>query len=391
MHSAAAKNISSHDGPDSAAMGTLKVLIAAGGTGGHVYPAIAIANALQDSSTNTEILFVGTKNHMEWQAVSKAGYNITSIWISGFHRRLTIKNLLFPVKLVSSLIQSLAIIKRFKPDVVVSCGGYVAGPVGWVATKMGIPLAIQEQNSFPGVTNRLLGKNAELVFTAFDDAQKYFPEDKTKMVGNPTRKSLIQTNRKEALKTFDFSGERKTLLILGGSGGARSINEAMQKHIDTLHNDLGLQIIWQCGKRYYDKLRRDIDGQDYDRLRLKDFINDMAKAYSAADLVISRAGALSCSELALTGKPSVLVPSPNVAGDHQTKNARSMVESGAAKLVPDNELKKRLADVVDEIIHNEQQLKKMSQSASDLARPNAAKEIATVIIELIHKENKITD
>ncbi len=391
MHSAATKNISSHDRPDSTATGTLKVLIAAGGTGGHVYPAIAIADALRDSSADTEILFVGTKNHMEWNTVSKAGYNITSIWISGFHRRFTLKNLLFPIKLVSSLVQSLSIIKKFNPDIVISCGGYVAGPVSWVATKIGIPLAIQEQNSFPGVTNRLLGKNAELIFTAFDDAQKYFPESKTKLAGNPTRKSLVQTNRKEALQTFGFSDDRKTLLILGGSGGAKSINEAMQSHIDTLHNVQGLQIIWQCGKRYYDQLRRDVNTENFEHLRLKDFINDMAAAYSAADLVISRAGALSCSELALMGKPSILVPSPNVAGDHQTKNAHSMVDVGAAKLVADDELEINLADVIGKIIHDKQQLKKMSQSAKSLARPNAADEIATKIIELIQKENRNTD
>lgn len=383
MHNAVRKNISSHDRPGSAATGTLKVLIAAGGTGGHVYPAIAIADALRDSSADTEILFVGTKNHMEWETVSRAGYNITSIWISGFHRRFTLKNLLFPVKLASSLVQSLAIINKFSPDVVISCGGYVAGPVGWVANKMGIPLVIQEQNSFPGVTNRLLGKNAGLIFTAFDNAQKYFPADKIKMAGNPTRKSLIQTNRKEALTTLGFNNDKKTLLILGGSGGAKTINEAVKRHIDALHNDLELQVIWQCGKRYYDQLRRDIDTQNYERLRLKDFIHDMAAVYSAADLVISRAGALSCSELALTGKASVLVPSPNVAGDHQTKNARSMVDAGAAKLVTDNELEKRLANVVGKIIHDEQQLTKMSQSAKSLARPNAAKEIATEIITFV--------
>jgi UDP-N-acetylglucosamine--N-acetylmuramyl-(pentapeptide) pyrophosphoryl-undecaprenol N-acetylglucosamine transferase len=364
-------------------MGKIKVLIAAGGTGGHVYPAIAIADALRDSSANTEVLFAGTKNHMEWETVSKAGYNITSIWISGFHRRFTIKNLLFPIKLATSIVQSFIIIKKFNPDVVISCGGYVAGPVGWVATKMGIPLIIQEQNSFPGVTNRLLGKNAALIFTAFDDAEKYFPKGKTERAGNPTRKSLSRANRQEALQAFDFTSDKKTLLILGGSGGAKSINEAMKKHIETLHNDLGLQIIWQCGKRYYDKLRKDIEPQNFNHLRLKDFIHDMPAAYAAADLVISRAGALSCSELALTGKPSVLVPSPNVAGDHQTKNARSMVDNNAAQMVADDELEKRLATVVQEIIDDEHRLKEMSKAAEHLARPNAAEEIATETLKLV--------
>lgn len=388
MHSAVTKNISSQDKPDSAAMGKVKVLIAAGGTGGHVYPAIAIADALRDSSANTEILFVGTKSHMEWETVSKAEYDITSIWISGFHRRFTIKNLLFPVKLATSIAQSLFIIKKFNPDVVISCGGYVAGPVGWVATKMSIPLVIQEQNSFPGITNRMLAKNAELIFTAFGDAEKYFPNEKTQLAGNPTRKSLGRTNRKEALQAFNFSNNKKTLLILGGSGGARKINQAMQKHIKTLHNDLGLQIIWQCGKRYYDKLRSDTKPQKFEHLRLKDFIHDMPAAYAAADLVISRAGALSCSELALTGKPSILVPSPNVAGDHQTKNARSMVDNGAAKLVTDDQLVKRLPNAVQEIIDDEQRLKEMSKAAKNLAQPNAAEEIATEIIKLVRNKKQ---
>lgn len=391
MHSAVPKNISSHDEPDSAAMSKIKVLIAAGGTGGHVYPAIAIADALRDESTNVDILFAGTKNHMEWETVSKAGYDITSIWISGFHRRFTLKNLLFPIKLITSIVQSLAIINRYKPDIVISCGGYVAGPVGWVAAQKKIPLVIQEQNSFPGITNRMLGKNAELIFTAFDDAHKYFPKGKPRLAGNPTRKSLQKIERNEALQAFDLSNDIKTLLILGGSGGAKTINEAMQKHIATLHDDLGLQIIWQCGKRYYDKIRRDINPQSYEHLRLKDFIHDMPAAYAVSDLVISRAGALSCSELALTGKPSILVPSPNVAGDHQTKNARSMVDNEAAKLIADNELDKKLTDTVKNIINDEQRLKEMSKAAQTLARPNAAKEIATEIIELIQKENRNID
>lgn len=383
MHSAATKNISSQDGPDSAAMGKTKVLIAAGGTGGHVYPAIAIADALRDSPVGTEILFVGTKNHMEWETVAKAGYDITSIWISGFHRRFTLKNLLFPVKLGTSIVQSFAIIKKFNPDVVISCGGYVAGPVGWVAGKLGIPLIIQEQNSYPGVTNRMLGKSAAHIFTAFDDAKRYFPEEKVQLAGNPTRKSLSLKDRNEALQTFDFNSDKKTLLILGGSGGAKSINEAMQHNINRLHDDLDLQIIWQCGKRYYDKLRNEIDTRAFNHLRLKDFIYDMPAAYAAADLVISRAGALSCSELALTAKPSILVPSPNVAGDHQTKNARSMVENRAAKLVADGELGKQLVDVVKELINDKGRLAEMSKSAKELAHPNAANEIATEIMELV--------
>lgn len=390
MHSAA-KNISSQDGPDSAAMShkNEKVLIAAGGTGGHVYPAIAIADALREQSPNIDILFVGTRTHMEWEAVSKAGYDITSIWISGFHRRFTLKNLLFPLKLATSLVQSMRIVRNFNPDIAISCGGYASGPIGWVSAKMGIPLVIQEQNSYPGVTNRILGRNADRIFTAFKDADHYFPVGSTKVAGNPTRKSLTQTNRQQAYKTFEFDSDKRTLLVLGGSGGARSINEAMYQHLNTLHDDLDLQIIWQCGKRYYDRLSWDVKPDNYENLRLKDFIHDMPEAYAVSDLVISRAGALSCSELALTGKPSILVPSPNVAGDHQTKNARSMVEEGAAKLIKDDDLTSKLAKTVEEIITDERHLNQMSQKAKQLARPEAAQTIATEVLKLAEKQQKI--
>lgn len=385
MHSTAT-DISSYSMPGSAAMDTIKVLIAAGGTGGHVYPAIAIADALQEEYNNTNLLFVGTKNHMEWETVPKAGYDITSIWISGFHRRLTLKNLLFPVKLAASMIQSLGIINRFAPDVVVSCGGYAAGPVGWIAARKGIPLVIQEQNSYPGITNRILGRSAELIFTAFDDAGKYFPQGKAKVAGNPTRKSLTDVSRQQAYQKFNFEEDTKTLLVLGGSGGARRINEAMSEHIGFLHDEMGLQIIWQCGRRYYDQLRRDIQPQNYKRLLLKDFIYEMPEAYTVADLVISRAGALSCSEVAITEKPSILVPSPNVAGDHQTKNAQSMVQEGAAELIADDELGARLTTLVNDLITDEQRLEKMGRAAGKLARPNAAKTIATEIIKLAKKQ-----
>ncbi|MCW9707508.1 undecaprenyldiphospho-muramoylpentapeptide beta-N-acetylglucosaminyltransferase [Fodinibius salsisoli] len=368
--------------------GQLRVLIAAGGTGGHVYPAIAIADALQAEYADSEILFVGTKDHMEWETVPRAGYDITSIWISGFHRRLTAKNLLFPVKLGTSLVQSLRIINKFKPDVVVSCGGYAAGPVGWVAAKKGVPLVVQEQNSFPGVTNRLLGKSAERIFTAFEEAENFFPKGKIVLAGNPTRNSLTEANQQQALQAFNFDEKHATLLILGGSGGAKSINEAMKRHITSLHDDQQLQIIWQCGQRYYDRLREDIDPAKYDNLILTDFLHNMPEAYAAADLVISRAGALSCSELALTGKPSILVPSPNVAGDHQTKNAQSMVHEGAAELAKDDELDETLAELVDTLINDQQRLQKMQQAALTLARPEAAQTIAKEIITLIQTDSK---
>jgi UDP-N-acetylglucosamine--N-acetylmuramyl-(pentapeptide) pyrophosphoryl-undecaprenol N-acetylglucosamine transferase len=359
----------------------LRVLIAAGGTGGHVYPAIAIADALKGLQPGIAIKFVGTKTHMEWEAVPRAGYDIVSIWISGFHRRLTLKNLAFPIKLITSLFQSLKIISSFKPHAMISCGGYAAGPVGWVAAKKNVPLFIQEQNSFPGITNRMLARSAEKIFTAFKDADHHFPIGKTLLAGNPTRKTLTNVNTDEAYNHFEFSREKQTLLVLGGSGGARTINEAMTKNLDRLQNELKLQIIWQCGKRYYDELKTTLNTEDYVHLRLVDFLHHMPGAYAVADIVVSRAGALSCSELALTGNASILIPSPNVAGDHQTKNARSMTETGAAALLKDEEAKELLPKLVKELMDDQQRLKTMQQAALKMARPNAAKEIAQEILK----------
>lgn len=385
MHSST-KDISSPGTPATSAMSNPRVLIAAGETGGHVYPAIAIADAIREIDRDAKILFVGTKDHMEWDAVPKAGYDIKSIWISGFHRRLTLKNMLFPVKLMSSLVQSLGIVSDFNPQVVIACGGYASGPVGWVAAKKQIPLILQEQNSFPGVTTRLLAKHAAKIFTAFKDADHHLPEGKTEIAGNPTRKTLREADREQAYKEFDFTEEKQTLLVLGGSGGAKTINDAMAVHIEYLHNRLKLQIIWQCGSRYYDELHTTLQTDQYKNLRLADFLYNMPEAYAVADLVVSRAGALSCSELALTGKPSILIPSPNVAGDHQTKNARSMVDEGAAELLKDEEAEDKLSQMVEKLINDRQKLQEMQQAALKLARPDASKVIAKEILEIAQEQ-----
>lgn len=360
----------------------MRILLAAGGTGGHVYPAIAIADAVKTVSSDSDVLFVGTRDRMEWQAVPGAGYDIKSVWISGFHRRLTPQNLLFPVKLVVSLIQSYSILKRFKPDVVVACGGFAAGPVGWVAAKLGIPLAIQEQNSYPGVTNRLLAKNASKIFTAFEAAREYLPKNKIELTGNPVRSSLSVSDKTEALNHFGFSSDKPVLLILGGSGGALAINNAVANSLDELHNTSGLQIIWQCGKKYYDELSMAIDTDAYPNLRLLGYIDDMPAAYGAATLVLTRAGASTCSELMMIGKPSALVPSPNVAGDHQTKNAAAMVAEGASLLISENELDAALTDRVPGLLVDEEKLQIMSDAALKLAKPNASKQIAEQLFEL---------
>lgn len=367
----------------------VRMLLAAGGTGGHVYPAIAIADAVRELNPDSEVLFVGTRDRMEWQAVPGAGYDIKSVWISGFHRRLTPQNLLFPIKLIVSLMQSYSILKRFKPDVVVACGGFAAGPVGWVAAKIGIPLVIQEQNSYPGVTNRILTKDALKIFTAFEAAEQFLPKDKIELTGNPVRGNLMMRDKQEALEEFGFSNDIPVLLVLGGSGGAKALNDAMAANIDSLHHKQGLQIIWQCGKKYYEDLSAKINEEDYPNLRLLGYIDDMPAAYGAATLVLTRAGASTCSELMMIGKPSVLVPSPNVAGDHQTKNAKAMVENGASILIRENELNEALTGDMAEILTDEEKLKNMSESALKLAKPDAAKQIATHLFKL-SKRNTTT-
>lgn len=370
-------------------MSNIKVLLAAGGTGGHVFPAIAIADALREIDKNLEIDFIGTRERMEWTAVPKAGYNIYPIWVSGFHRRLTLKNLMFPVKLVVSLIQCYFLLKKMKPDVVISCGGFASGPVGWIARKLNIPLVLQEQNSFPGVTTRKLAPLAEKIFIAFEDAGKFFPADKTELLGNPTRKKITSGDRKQALGDYQFINKQdKTLLVLGGSGGAKTINEAVHQNLEKLHDDLKMQIIWQCGDVYYDDLHKKIDEKHFENVRLHPFLFEMPHAYAAADLVISRAGALSCAELMLTGKPSILIPSSTVAGDHQTKNAKSMVQNNAAVLLKDDEAIDSLYDVVKEVISNEEMMRSMSEAAIKMAKPDAAYHIARRIIEIADRNRK---
>ena len=375
----------------------LRIMIAAGGTGGHVFPAIAIADAIREKYPEAKILFVGTRDRMEWGAVPRAGYEITPIWISGFHRRLTLKNLLFPLKLLVSLWQSRRLVRSFRPDAMISCGGFASGPAGWVAARYGVPLFLQEQNSYPGVTNRKLAPSAELIFTAFEDAGKWFPKEKTRFEGNPVRKSLMDDVRDPAFRStafsrFGFKPDRPVLLVMGGSGGAKSINEAMFKHLETLHDSLGIQIIWQCGEHYLKELetRRNSSGNtpaDYPDLRLYGFMEEVSRAWAAADLIISRAGATTCAELMATGKAGILVPSPWVAGDHQTHNARALSDRGAAVLLKDKDLDGHLADTVAGLIRDESQRKEMEKKAAGMARKNAASSIARHILDYISKSS----
>jgi len=377
-------NISSTDTLTSAGE-PKRFLLAAGGTGGHVYPAIAIAEALKETSPDSEFLFVGTRDRMEWETVPHYGFPIKSIWISGFHRSFTLKNLLFPVKLFISLIQSLRIINAFKPDVVISCGGFASGPIGWVAAKSGIPLILQEQNSYPGVTTKLLAKYASIIFTAYDHAAQYLPAEKIILSGNPVRTVIGKPDVAEALATFNFRSDRPTLLVLGGSGGAKAINNAMSTHIDKLHNEMELQIIWQCGKNYLDELLDRVNTSQYPNLRLQAYIQDMSSAYRAADLVVTRSGAGTCSELMNLGQPAILIPSPNVAGDHQKKNAEAIASFYAAVLIDESQIEKELADIVAETILNEEKLLEMQKAMLKLAKPNAAKTISKEILALVNR------
>jgi UDP-N-acetylglucosamine--N-acetylmuramyl-(pentapeptide) pyrophosphoryl-undecaprenol N-acetylglucosamine transferase len=360
-----------------------RILLAAGGTGGHVYPAIAIADALMAMRPDLSIRFAGTRAHMEWTAVPKAGYRITSIWVSGFIRSLTFRNLLFPVKLVVSLVQSLSILLRYRPDAVVSCGGYVAGPVGWMAAKLRIPLVVQEQNSYPGVTNRMLGSHARRVYTSYAEAAAYFPGRDVRLTGNPVRGSLVKAEPAAAMRTFGFEPGRKTLLVMGGSGGALRINEAMAAAIHALHETAGLNILWQCGSRYHSEVMSAVDTAPYPRLKLVPFIDSMPEAYAAADLVLCRSGAGTIAELTVTGKPMILVPSPHVAGDHQTHNAVAMVNAGAAVLVADGDLTTRLLPTVTRLLADPATLSAMAAASAAMAKPDAAAAIAADILNLI--------
>jgi UDP-N-acetylglucosamine--N-acetylmuramyl-(pentapeptide) pyrophosphoryl-undecaprenol N-acetylglucosamine transferase len=384
MIATVAKDISSTD-TLTAAISPIRVLMAAGGTGGHVYPAIAIADAIARLQPDADIWFAGTRDRMEWKTVPRYGYKIKSIWISGLHRRFTIQNILFPLKLAVSVIQSFILLKTFKPDVVIACGGFASGPIGWAAAKLGITLILQEQNSFPGITNRMLGKHAALIYTAFENAASHFPEEKVQLTGNPVRNRLAIKEKNEALKAFDFSSDSPVLLILGGSGGALALNEAMIKHLDELHNQLNIQIIWQSGEKYTKGILDKVRISDYPNLRLLGFIEDMPSAYGAADLVITRAGAGTCSELMNLGQPAILVPSPNVAGDHQSKNAESLVSTGAAHLLREEHLEKEFAISIKQLIRNQNKLAEMSKSMKALARPDAADVIAKDILNYLKK------
>jgi UDP-N-acetylglucosamine--N-acetylmuramyl-(pentapeptide) pyrophosphoryl-undecaprenol N-acetylglucosamine transferase len=361
-----------------------RLIISGGGTGGHIFPAIAIANSFRERHPNAQILFVGARGRMEMTRVPDAGYKIIGLWISGLQRKLTLSNLLFPVKVVVSYIRAAVIIKRYKPHAVIGTGGYASGPIMMAATRFGVPAIIQEQNSFAGLANKQVADKASKVCVAYDGMEKYFPKDKIVLTGNPVRKDIISVGEKRTrgLNHFGFDAGTKTLLIIGGSLGARSINESILHNIEKLI-DAGVQVVWQTGKGYYESYRASLVKYDLRKIRVQDFVKEMDLAYAAADVVISRSGALAVSELCIAGKPTILVPSPNVAEDHQTKNAMALVDKDAALLVSDKDAKTRLVDEALKLLFDENLASRLGSNILKLARPKATEDIVNEIEKLI--------
>ena len=361
----------------------LRVIISGGGTGGHIFPAVSIANAIKAMHPDAKILFVGALGRMEMQRVPAAGYEIKGLPICGFDRKNLLKNVKVLYKIWKSQRMAKKIIKDFRPQVAVGVGGYASGPTLNKAAAMGIPCLIQEQNSYAGVTNKLLAKKAEKICVAYEGMERFFPAEKIILTGNPVRQALLETTitREDAIRSFGLDPEKKTILLVGGSLGARTINESMLRHLDLI-KESGLQFIWQTGKYYSAEIAERLKGQDLPNLKVTDFITDMGSAYRAADLVISRAGASSISEFCLIGKPVILVPSPNVAEDHQTKNALALSTRGAAIYIKDAEAPDILLQTAIETVNDADKLISLSENVLKLALPDSANIIAKEVINL---------
>lgn len=362
----------------------LRIIISGGGTGGHIFPAVSIANALKAKRPDARILFVGALGRMEMQRVPAAGYDIVGLPVCGFDRKHLWRNIAVLWKLAKSQLKARRIIKEFRPQVAVGVGGYASGPTLKVAGMMGIPTLIQEQNSYAGVTNKLLAQKAEKICVAYEGMERFFPARKIIMTGNPVRQDLLdrQTDRSEAVRSFGLDPEKKTILIIGGSLGARTINQCVLSHLDLIRSS-GVQFIWQTGKIYIDDARRRVaEAGELPMLHVTDFISRMDLAYSAADLVISRAGAGSISEFCLLRKPVVLVPSPNVAEDHQTKNALALVDKGAALYVKDSEAQEKMLATAIDAVNDAPRLRTLSENIAKLAFYNSADRIADEVLAL---------
>ncbi|MFM1874983.1 MAG: undecaprenyldiphospho-muramoylpentapeptide beta-N-acetylglucosaminyltransferase [Bacteroidota bacterium] len=364
-------------------MSKVRIIISGGGTGGHIFPAIAIANALKKLRSDVEILFVGALGKMEMEKVPAAGYRIVGLNIAGINRSNMLKNLAFPIKLIGSLLKALKIIKEFKPNVVVGVGGFASGPVMYAASTKGIPTVIQEQNSYAGITNKILGKKAKKVCVAYDGMDKFFPAKSLIRTGNPVRQDILnlEGKREEGQKTFKLDPSKKTLLVIGGSLGARSINLAVKSHIEDF-KAADVQVVWQTGKLFIDEAKKAVADANATNFFVSDFIYTMDQAYAVADVVLSRAGASSISELCIVGKPSVLVPFPFAAEDHQTKNAQALVDNDAAILVPDNKAGEAACQEALRLLNDSAACEKLSTNIKKLALPNADEQIAREILRI---------
>ena len=360
-----------------------KFILSGGGTGGHIYPAVAIANELKSRFPDAEFLFVGAEDKMEMQKVPQAGYAIKGLWIAGLQRKLTLQNMLFPVKLINSLWKSRKIIKEFKPDVVIGTGGFASGPLLQMANMLGIPTLIQEQNSFPGITNKLLSKKANAICVAYENLDQFFPKGKMILTGNPVRQDLIAIDekREEAIAYFKLDAKKKTLLVLGGSLGARRINQLIEKELNTILAQ-NVQIILQCGKLYFEEYKK----YNSENVQVVAFIERMEFVYAAADIIISRAGASSVSELCIVGKPVIFIPSPNVAEDHQTKNAKAIVDKKGAILLKESQLDSEFSLVFEALLKDAEKQKQLSENIKELALPEATQQIADEVVKLIRKK-----
>ncbi|MBD0852317.1 undecaprenyldiphospho-muramoylpentapeptide beta-N-acetylglucosaminyltransferase [Maribacter arenosus] len=363
-------------------MGNYRFILSGGGTGGHIYPAIAIANELKKRHPNAEFLFVGAKDRMEMEKVPQAGYKIEGLWISGLQRKLTLKNLLFPIKLISSLLKAGKIVSKFKPHAVIGTGGFASGPLLRMASGRGIPCVLQEQNSYAGITNKLLKDRVAKICVAYDGMEAFFPLDKIVKTGNPVRGDLVTmgADKNVALDFFGLSTNKPTLLVLGGSLGARRINQLIEEKLGYFKGH-GIQLIWQCGKLYFEEYKK----YDSKEVKVLDFLNRMDYAYTASDLIISRAGASSVSELCIVGKPVIFIPSPNVAEDHQTKNAMALVKENAALMVKEKDLDNDFEKIFTKVFQSEANQNQLAMNIKKLAMPNATVAIVDEIEKLLSK------
>ncbi|MBN1596746.1 MAG: undecaprenyldiphospho-muramoylpentapeptide beta-N-acetylglucosaminyltransferase [Bacteroidales bacterium] len=366
----------------------IKAIISGGGTGGHIFPAISIANELKRQNSSTEILFVGAIGRMEMERIPAAGYKIEGLPVSGFQRKLSYRNFGVLINLIKSLSLAGKILKRFKPDIAIGVGGYASGPIIYKAAKMNLPCIIQEQNSYAGITNKLLARKVSKICVAYSNMEKYFPADKIVLTGNPVRN--IEINEKLKNEAYEYFGLHKdipVIVVVGGSLGARTFNESLIEKKELLQSG-NLQVIWQTGKYYYEKVKNEMHDAITGNIHIYDFISRMDLVYNIADLMISRAGAISISEICLTGRAAILVPSPNVAEDHQTRNALALTGENAAIMITDKEAREKLIPTALEIINNKELLMSLSSNSKKLAKPNATKDIVNEILKLTERINE---